>query len=230
VEIVSRCLAGMNWKTGDAFYALVFNCPLEFTAPVEAMSYVKEINSQFPGALVSVYQNHIVLIARPLDYPLDRDKEKQKLERLLKKSGMRCGVSAVFDDFMGIRHYFVQAAFAAECCKTENRRLGFYQDYYKRHILSSLAKPADLPCFCSPEILSLWKSGKEGQRELARTLHHYLLNGRSIALTAESLHVHRNTLIYRLGRLSDLLGENIKELDADQAFYYLMSCLIVQHL
>ena len=65
---------------------------------------------------------------------------------------------------------------------------------------------------------------------MARTLYHYLLNGRSIALTAESLHVHRNTLIYRLGKLSELLGEDIKELDADRAFYYLFSCMITTHL
>jgi DNA-binding PucR family transcriptional regulator len=76
----------------------------------------------------------------------------------------------------------------------------------------------------------MWDSGEEGQRELVRSLYHYLLSGRNITVTAENIHVHRNSLIYRLNKLSEMLDKDLKDLGPDQTFFYLFSCMIVEHL
>jgi DNA-binding PucR family transcriptional regulator len=89
-----------------------------------------------------------------------------------------------------------------------------------QHLLRSLGRPEDMPVYCHPKILSLWNSGKESQREWVHSLYHFLLHGRSIALAVESLHVRRNTLIYWLDRLSEILGADLKALEDDRLLFY----------
>jgi DNA-binding PucR family transcriptional regulator len=168
-----------------------------------------------------------VLAIRAKDYPLEQPKERQKLEKRLAAESMYCGISAMFGNFMDLRCYYVQSRFTADYCRSQpNMTLCRYDECYEEHIMQSLANAADLKCFCHPRILALWESGDENHRLWVRCLHQFLLNGKNISLTAKSLYVHRNTLIYRLGKLSELLGEDIMNLTQGRTFQYLFSCML----
>jgi hypothetical protein len=226
-EIVAYYLNKVGWKISDEFYFLSFNCPVLFTSTIESVSYIKLIKRLFPKALISVYQNWLIAVIKRTDYRIEHGKDIKQIEKILRENEMWCGISTPFDDFMLLRYYYAQSAFAAEYCKTRAASpVFFYEECFVHHILQSLGKREDLPAYCHPKILSLWSSDKEGQRELVHTLYQFLLNGRNIALTADNLHVHRNTLIYRLDKLSETLGVNLKDLKDDQLFFYLFSCLI----
>ncbi|MDR0723451.1 MAG: helix-turn-helix domain-containing protein [Treponema sp.] len=71
----------------------------------------------------------------------------------------------------------------------------------------------------------MWESGEKSKQELVRCLYHYLLNGRNLAATAKVLFVHRNTLIYRLEKLSGILDTDLKNLDPERNFFYLLLCI-----
>jgi hypothetical protein len=230
-EIVSYYLKKIDWKLDDGFYFISFDCPVQFSSSLESLSHVKLIGKLFPKSNISIYQNRIVMIIRTIDYLIDHGKEKQRLEQFLADNNMYCGISSAFNDFMNIQYYHIQSWFALEYCRTNaGKFLCCYDECYTKHILKSLAKANDLRCFCHPKILSLWTSGNEGNHELVRSLYYYLLNGRNIASTAESLHVHRNSFIYRLNKLSEILDADLKNINQDKMFFYLFSCMIVQQL
>jgi hypothetical protein len=230
-EIVVYYLNKMGWRINDNYRCFTFLCPLDFATPIEPIPYVKQISGLFPKALVSVYQNSIVMIARCADHTALTGVEKQRLDQLLKKTEMRCGASMTFGNFMRLHYYYTQSNFAAtQCNPPSGPAFCLYEDCQTEHILSALAAGADLRCFCHPGILSLWESGDEAQQELIRCLYHYFLNGRNISATADAVHVHRNTLIYRLGKAEEILNIDIKQSGPEQALLYLISCLIVQHL
>ncbi|MDR1048051.1 MAG: helix-turn-helix domain-containing protein, partial [Treponema sp.] len=127
--------------------------------------------------------------------------------------------------------YYVQSSFAAAQCKPPpGPALCLYEDCQTDHLLRTLAAGTDLRCFCHPGILSLWESGDEVQREMVRSLYHYFLNGKNISAAADALYVHRNTLIYRLGKAEELLHIDLKQPDQKKALLYLMSCLIALRL
>jgi len=65
---------------------------------------------------------------------------------------------------------------------------------------------------------------------LVHCLYHYFLNGRNISATADAIHIHRNTLIYRLSKAEEVLNIDIKQTSPKQAFLFIISCLIVQGL
>lgn len=52
----------------------------------------------------------------------------------------------------------------------------------------------------------------EGTTRLRETVRIYLAHGRSVARTAETLHVHQKTVAYRLARATELLGRPVTEL------------------
>jgi sugar diacid utilization regulator len=229
-EIVSRYLERTKWKLDSDFCFLSLTCPVDLTKPFESISYVKQINAIFPLAQVSVYRNSIIMILRCADYNIRRDKERRQLEKLLAKNDMRCGVSMVFHNFMRLRYYYAQSSFAAACCESRpDTLLCYYETCQRDHVLRSLASVTDPRAFCHPEILALWESGIEEQQELVRCLYYYLLNGKNLAATAKALFIHRNTLIYRLEKLSSILGNDLKNLTSEQVFFYLFSCFIVRY-
>ena len=132
---------------------------------------------------------------------------------------------------MQLRYYYTQSKFAAAQFKPSlSPTICLYEDCQADHVLHALSLADNLRCFCHPGILSLWETGNESQRDLVQCLYHYFLNGRNISATAEAIHIHRNTLIYRLSKAEEALNIDIKQTTPKQAFLFIISCLIVQGL
>jgi len=65
-------------------------------------------------------------------------------------------------------------------------------------------------------------------QELMNTAIEFLRNNLNVTDTANRLHVHRNTLIYRLGKIKSITGYDIKNFIEATNFYllYLKKILI----
>jgi len=231
-NIISKYLYRFKWRLDDHFCILTFTVSADLKIPIISILDLKQINDLFPEALVSVYEEYVVMIIRCNDKKPPYRKKKLQLEQFLKKDIMlRCGVSMVFNNFLHLHYYYTQSKFAAAQCKPPlSPVICSYEDYQTDHVLQTLSLGADLRCFCHPGILSLWESGDESQRDLVLCLYHYFLNGKNISAVAEAMHIHRNTLIYRLSKAGEILNFDIKQPSAKQTFLLTISCLIVQHL
>ncbi|MDR0294269.1 MAG: helix-turn-helix domain-containing protein [Oscillospiraceae bacterium] len=231
-EIISHYLNRFQWKIDDHFCVVTFTASAGLKIPIMSILDVRQINDRFPEALVTVYGECVVIVMRRPDNREPRGKDKQELEQFLKKDVMlRCGVSMIFKNFMNIRHYYIQSTFAAAQCKPLlSPTFCLYKDYQIDHVIKTLASGADLRCFCHPGILLLWESGDEAKRNLIHCLYHYFLNGKNISAAADALRIHRNTLIYRLNKVQEILNLDIRQPSPEQSFLFIMSCLIVPYL
>jgi hypothetical protein len=231
-DIISNYLGRFQWRINDSFCIVTFTVFADVNIPIVSILDFKQINDLFPDALVSVYGEHIVMVIRCPDKQQLHGKKKEQLEQLLKKDIMLCcGVSMVFSNFLHLRYYHTQSKFAASQCKPQlGMAICFYDDCQTDHIMQTLSHGADLRCFCHPAIALLWESGEESDRELVNCLYHYFLNGRNISAAAGAIHVHRNTLIYRLAKAAEVLNIDLKHTSPKQAFLFIISCLIVQQL
>jgi len=231
-DIILNYLYKYQWKIDDYYCIVTFSTPDDLKIPIISILDIKQINELFPEALVSVYEDSIVMIIRCIDKQRLNETKKQQLEQFLKKDiVLRCGISMVFNNFLHLRYYYTQSKFSASQCKpTLNSAICFYEDYQADHVLNALSLGSDLRCFCHPGILSLWESGNESQRDLVHCLYHYFLNGRNLSSAADAINIHRNTLIYRLDKAEEILNIDIKNISAKQAFLFIISCMIVQNL
>jgi DNA-binding PucR family transcriptional regulator len=70
--------------------------------------------------------------------------------------------------------------------------------------------PAELAGFRAETLGPLLGPDERGSADLLRTLEAYLACGGSPQETAQRLHTHRNTVLYRLQRIGDLLGTDVR--------------------
>ena len=76
------------------------------------------------------------------------------------------------------------------------------------NILVNPARGDDLTTFLRATIGPLSEHDAAHGTALADTVHAYFREGTNLARTARALYVHPNTVVKRLGRVADLLGDD----------------------
>lgn len=102
-----------------------------------------------------------------------------------------------------------------------------FEDYAVQYILRC-TETQDKLMAVYPPFRKCWQQSDEGAMEILRTIRAYLLNNESIALTAQQLYLHRNTLVYRLKK-----AESRLQLDFSgngTRLYYLLSLELLETL
>ena len=67
----------------------------------------------------------------------------------------------------------------------------------------------EIYCACHPVVISLWEKANGGNSDLYDTLRTYIDCERSLSQTAAALYTHRNTVLYRIRKCQDLLGDDL---------------------
>ena len=62
---------------------------------------------------------------------------------------------------------------------------------------------------CHPVVISLWIKARSGNSDLYDTLKTYIDCERSLSQTASALYTHRNTVLYRIRKCQELLGDDL---------------------
>lgn len=104
-----------------------------------------------------------------------------------------------------------QSCYAMAAGKKDRPGEPFYDcfDYGIEFILQS-GSMKDACLACMPAVVEMWESRSSGNDQF-HTLKTFLDNERSVSKTAEALFTHRNTIIYRLKKIEELLGCNLDE-------------------
>jgi purine catabolism regulator len=95
-------------------------------------------------------------------------------------------------------------------------------DYNSLGIYQLLTKLENIPAvqaFCDEVIGPLADYDQKHRSSLVQTLEAYFDHHANISQTAESLFIHRNTLLYRLERIQELTGQNLNKADMRLAMH-----------
>ncbi len=225
-------LSKRNWFIEENFCLLYFtrtdNSQIDRT--LEDM-YVFRIQSMFADSMVLPYENGLLAIIRKGDQLRTDNQLKHDLSQLLKMLGLSCGVSLVFYDFMNLKYAYIQCKTAMISYKDNpEQQIYLFETQYSDHIIKALETSTSLKSLCHPKILQLFNEDSGKGLEFVHTLQVYLANGRNKTATSDQLFVHRNTLIYRLSRVEEILGIDLEDADEQTLFILLMSCLIANYI
>ena len=105
--------------------------------------------------------------------------------------------------------------------------LYFYSNYYIYDMIDAYGakfRPEDM----FVQKLRLLDSSEEGRYNNLHLLRYYLLSERSLSVTARYLHLHRNSVIYRLGKIENILGVDLD--DPEVRLRLLISFKILEYL
>lgn len=122
--------------------------------------------------------------------------------------GYRVGKSFAFSDLMTCRNMARQAEMAIEY-----GRSGYGEKIidFRKEALPILMHQEANRFVMHPVIHEIQKYDEKNHTEYVRTLTIWLNNRMDDSATAEQMHIHRNTLYYRLHKISELFGIDLKD-------------------
>lgn len=162
--------------------------------------------THYDGALVA-------LITRNPTPQLGKEDEAI-LARIAAANNLYVGISNAFSQVTDARAHYAQACAAIQYGSTYTKILedtGVYRycEYVPMEMLDICNDHMNLICYCHPAIWVLYQHDQEHGSELVETLYAYMQNCFNTARTAALLSLHKNTLLYRLGRIKEITGNDL---------------------
>ena len=174
---------------------------------LENLKYYLLQSSHYSTTLVR--GSYLILIA-------NRNREQvphylSTLEKAADQYGLRFGISDDFTDIRKLKKYYTQAKRVWDL--NPDGKSGIHQFAQNRlvlliHDVASVESP-DLFSDDTLELLLSYDAVKN--TEYCKTLTTYIHCGMNKDLTRNTLNIHRNTLIYRLGKIEEILGHSLNE-------------------
>lgn len=158
----------------------------------------KQLNTSFPNSRSLFFDEMLLTLFKG-------NVEHADLEAFLMQHQLQGGISDSFRNLLDLKWHYMQAHAAIRFGRLHGNPgpLHLYQDYRLDHMCSCL--PAEhVQDFIDPQIRVLSRATDDMGKTLFETLEMFVVSGGSISETAQRLYVHRNTINYRLERLSSL--------------------------
>ena len=139
----------------------------------------------------------------------------RELALMMERFQFSCGVSRSFDRLDGIDRYRRQAEIALETgrCWQSETGVHHYRNLALRAMIDAATEKLGPENCCHPALGLLERYDRETDGEYLHTLRVYALSSFSNQETCKELHIHRNTLGYRLGRIEELTGIRLEDRD-----------------
>ncbi|MBP8640899.1 MAG: helix-turn-helix domain-containing protein [Oscillospiraceae bacterium] len=164
-------------------------------------------------------QEIVLLVSRRKGEALFSNTEDNLLS-FLEQNELRMGISNVFSNPAEMHKYYFQSKKSLELSRRlSEKRIEYYSDYVVFHALEICAENIDLRDFCHPGLLKMIESHEPSDQELVQTLYLYLFYMKDIPRITNELHIHKNTLFYRLKKIKAMINE---EFDDGNAVFNLM--------
>lgn len=179
-----------------------------------AGSIKNQLTSFLNHSIISLYDGELVaLVSRNPMAELSKEDE-MVLRRIAASNDILVGISNAFSQATDARAHYAQARAAIRYGSTytkirEDTGVYRYCEYVPMEMLDICNDHVNLISYCHPAIWVLWQHDQEHGSELVETLYAYMQNSFNTARTAALLNLHKNTLLYRLGRIKEITGNDL---------------------
>lgn len=205
--ILDMQLKYQQWKRADT-YQLALIRLREEDFPQDTHSFINLIARNLPSYITLRKKPYIIIFSNK---EFSKDSEFLKfLQDILSNNPIQVGFSLPCSGINNCNYLFQQAKAALHYGNIMNPdgNVFHFSDYAIEYIL---AAPSFAGCLhaCCPAVRKIWDSKHGSDPELFSTFKCYLDNERSVTKTSAELFVHRNTILYRIKKIQELLDEDL---------------------
>ncbi len=158
-----------------------------------------------------------------------REDAVSHLNRLAGRFQLEICIGIPFHDFARMPEFYYSQLQFLEYAEIYGREAAviFAADYMIYFIMDELNHDNRLDSLLSPESLILMNHDQQSGTDYFQTYLCYLKQDRNVVKTSRTLHIHRNTLMYRLDKIQSLI--NFDEENTAKKMHLLMSMLLLDH-
>ena len=188
----------------------------------EIMNQIRHIINGCHCALIN--SNIAVLV----DGSTDLSACLSMLQYLLITNDAVCACSSTYMNLDQTRQVWNQLQFILDKGQPKNgSNILFYKDYYKEHCLFILHEEFPEQTLYHSALYKIQEFDIQNHTDYLPTLICYLQNNCSMNATADILEIHRNSLLYRIRKIEELLGFEIA--DSEERIPMLFSSFLIQN-
>lgn len=173
---------------------------------------VHELQQLYRNVICVIYDSTIVTLYGGTDphgsgTPMPKTSMADRLFEFFGSHGMICGLSDSFTDPSQTRCHYRQALLTARLAlKLGRDKSTTFSDLMPLPIFLSVLEKDTPDTFIHPAIFKMRTYDRENGTAYDETMRAFSFNMHNKDRTAADLCIHRNTLLYRLGRISELFG------------------------
>lgn len=214
-ELILHRLEGFSWYKNDRKAVYTIRQTSAGTEQTRVLD--RFLQHVLPYAFTFRFQNRLILLA---NWELTGEASlEENLAPILKKYKCIAGKSPCFSDIFLLKKSVELADMAAEYGPAEQpiRRIEDSQLRYLLHVLET----SSVISIAHPVLKQLQEYDKKHSSDYYLSLSAFLGEERNYQRTAERLHIHRSTLIYRISKILEMTGLDLE--DADVRLHLLLS-------
>lgn len=181
-----------------------------------------------------IYGNNVILLAgannlRDIAEDYTMLDEYQKMLNIEAKNTVRTAFGNIYDDISKIKNSYQEANFALVMLSHfADRHCSHYNELEFYHLLQQIENKNELQIYCCNKLQILFEQNSRYKNRLLETLKIFLESHNNVKRAALVLHVHRNTVAYRLKKISSML--HIDYTDSKCCFELHLAIFIKEYL
>ncbi|MFA9422334.1 MAG: PucR family transcriptional regulator, partial [Sedimentibacter sp.] len=216
----------LNWEIEE--FLVVLCVESHATCETPLLGVLRDtLSHQLKSSCVFSYHDHIVSIIN-VQKNGGYTALVQKIEQLVPSGSYTWGISYEFSRLEKTVKFYQQSLYVLNIAKEISKpRATMYEVAYYC-MQKEVKKLPDLQTFVHPALRTLKENDKIKDTNYFITLYEFLLCGNNYTNAANHLNLHRNSLIYRISRIQEII--NIDLYNKDNVKLLLLSYLILEEV
>lgn len=179
---------------------------------------INQLEYIFPFSNITTYQGDILLIIRKTKRSSRLPYNQERLLPLLEQYNGYAAIGNASEFLTSLPPVYHQTKEALRLGRAMNpeKRVFYYEDYSVYHMIELAAESArqqlgsrNLVHLCNNALIALVLYDKKKGTNLAEVLYAYLSHERNTSETAKALYVHRNTMLYKIHQIEEIIGDSL---------------------
>ena len=212
-SVIDEKVRSLNLGLKKFIHVITVNIK-EFDVTYFSIPYMRDyLEKMIGGSKAIIYNDKINLIS---SYNGERElfeSDAIKLRDFLKDYKLHAGLSRSFTKLEELKEHYDQAQEALDLGTRIDGEATIYayDDYAIYHIAKVCAESDEIKTFCHPKLEYLMEYDAEHKTSFTDSLYTFLKHSRNITNTAKALHLHRNSMIYHLKRIEEILNFSLSD-------------------
>jgi len=209
--LVKKRLDAAGYHLKEYLYIITIPSSSYQQSRLRLETIIQQVRSFFSDSMYTIHRDNIVFLTGTDKYSTLNPSDISRLKDFLSVNHLKAGISNFFQDIKDISRFYKQAVDSVILGNRldDNTVLLYYSDYYIYHIFKVFeGTDVQLEFLIHPGLMQLLYYDKEKNTDLIKTLQEYLLYPGHSSVIAENLHIHKNTLLYRMQKIKDLTNCN----------------------
>ncbi len=181
---------------------------------------ISQLEQVFPYSNSAVYHNEIILLVRKPNHNVRLTFDDGKFTAILETHDAYAAVGNYSKFLTSLHAIYIQTRAAIPLgivFRTDPKERIFpYEEYSTYHTVALCADTLhlgyhnrNLIYLCHPAIIALDRYDRKYNNDLKDVLYLFLANERNSAKTARELFIHRNTMLYKIRKIEEIIGESL---------------------